>query len=79
MPSGRKVAKDRVTILITANMAGEKMPLLMIGKTMKPRGFPKDMLKLPLQYEATKKAWMNRDIFSRFLKSWDRKLRIEGA
>ncbi len=46
---GCKVPKDRVTILVCANMDGsEKRRLLMIGKSKRPRYFPKDITKLPL-------------------------------
>jgi hypothetical protein len=60
--SGKK-SKERITVLIGANMSGtEKLPLLVIGKSAKPRCFKnKDV---PLDYTANKKAWMTGDIFA---------------
>lgn len=64
----------------------EKVPLLVIGKSKKPRCFKN--AKIPVEYEANKKAWMTSkfnlkyfwlnfvlgDIFEQWLKRWDRKL-----
>ena len=36
---GIKMSKDRVTLLVGGSMAGEKLPLLVIGKSKKPRCF----------------------------------------
>ncbi|KAI6648380.1 Tigger transposable element-derived protein 4-like isoform X4 [Oopsacas minuta] len=58
LPGGKK-AKDRITVMLCANMSGtEKDPLLAIGKSKQPRSFPKVLSKLPIRYEATKNAWM---------------------
>lgn len=55
--SGGKKSKERVTVLIGANASGtEKLPLFMIGKSVKPRCFKN--AKLPFKYEANKRAWM---------------------
>jgi hypothetical protein len=54
--SGKK-SKERLTALVGANMSGtEKLPLLIIGKSAKPRCFKN--AKIPLEYTANKKAWM---------------------
>ncbi len=38
---GGKVAEERGTVLVMCNVDGsDKLPLLMIGKSKKPRGFP---------------------------------------
>ncbi len=74
-PSGGKAAKDQLSVLITCNMDGsEKKKLLVIGKSKKPRGFPRDFSTLPVQYENSKNAWMISNIFTKFLKGWDQEL-----
>lgn len=55
--SGGKKSKERITVLVGSNMDGsEKIPLLIIGKSKKPRCFKS--AKIPVEYEANKKAWM---------------------
>lgn len=61
-------------MLVGANMDGsEKLPLLMIGKAVKPRCF-KSVKSLPVQYEANKKAWMTGELFENWLISLDKKM-----
>ena len=69
---GGKHSKDRVTVLVGANADGsEKLPLLVIGKSKKPRCF-KNVKSLPVQYDASKKAWMNSTIFESWIRKLDR-------
>ena len=56
--SGGKYSKNRLTGLVCGNAVGEKLPLLVIGKSKKPRCF-KDVSTLPCQYTNQKKSWMN--------------------
>lgn len=59
---GCKIAKDRVTFLPCANVTGtHKIPILLIGKSKKPRAFKN--IRLPLEYSSSKNAWMTRSIF----------------
>jgi hypothetical protein len=52
---GKKEPKSRVTLLVGANMQGsDKLPLLVIGKSAKPRAF--NNVKVPVTYLANKKA-----------------------
>uniref|UniRef100_A0A8C4XHT4 HTH CENPB-type domain-containing protein n=1 Tax=Erpetoichthys calabaricus TaxID=27687 RepID=A0A8C4XHT4_ERPCA len=68
---GRKKSKEHVTLLLGANMSGlEKLPALLIGKSLKPRCF-KNVKSLPMHYEANKKAWMTSELFSKWLKKVD--------
>ena len=53
--AGEKLSKERLTVLVTASMAGKKLPLLVIGKSANPRCF-KNIKKLPLPYKSNKKA-----------------------
>lgn len=72
--SGGKNSKERLTILVGANMDGsEKLPLLMIGKSAKPRCF-KDVKSFPVQYKSNKKAWMTAQLFKEWLVTLDTKL-----
>uniref|UniRef100_A0A674JH65 HTH CENPB-type domain-containing protein n=1 Tax=Terrapene triunguis TaxID=2587831 RepID=A0A674JH65_9SAUR len=68
-------SKDRVTVLVCANMDGsDKRPLVMIGTSKRPRCFPVDFRKLPLNYVSSANAWMTGEIFIKWLKKWDRQL-----
>ena len=67
--AGGKMSKERLTVLVSASMMGEKLPLLVIGKSAKPRCF-KGVKRLPLEYKSNSKAWMTCSIFT----SWLRKL-----
>ena len=70
--SGGKNSKERVMLLVGANMDGsEKLPLLMIGKSANPRCF-KNVKSKPVEYRANKKAWMTADIFEDWLLKLDK-------
>ena len=76
--TGGKMSKERVTILVCANMSGsEKLPLLAIGKFKKPRCF-RGVTCLPVEYEANRNAWMTAAIFEEWLRKWDEKLGRRG-
>jgi hypothetical protein len=50
----------------------EKLPILAIGKSKKPRSFKNK--KIPVEYKANLKAWMTAKIFEEFLNAWDERL-----
>ena len=75
--SGGKKPKDRLTVLVGASMTGEKLPLLVIGKSKSPRCFA-GVRSLPLQYTANTKAWMTSEIFTSHLEKWNRKLHAKN-
>ena len=76
--NGGKQSKERLTVLVAVNMSGkEKLPLLVIGKYLKPRCF-KGVQTIPVQYEANKKAWMLSHIFTSWLTKLDKKFMQEG-
>jgi len=53
--SGGKRSKERLTVMVCANMSGtEKIPILIIGKSANPRCF-KNVKTLPTQYTSNKK------------------------
>ncbi|XP_025420067.1 jerky protein homolog-like [Sipha flava] len=65
LAKGHKVKKERVTLRPCSNASGDlKFPLLVIGKSAKPRAFKNvNMSALPAQYTSQKSAWMNGNIF----------------
>jgi len=72
--SGGKLSKDRITVMVAANMSGTiKKKLLIIGKSKNPKCF-KNVRSLPVDYENNRKAWMTSDIFVKWVRDWDREL-----
>ncbi len=66
--SGGKLSKERLTVLLCANSDGsEKLPPLVIGKSVKPHCF-KHVKRLPCDYSGQRKAWMTGDRFTAWLK-----------
>lgn len=71
---GGKLSKERITVLVCANMTGsEKLKLLVIGKSANPRCF-RGVKSLPVDYKSNRRAWMTSAIFETMLRAWDRKL-----
>lgn len=60
---GRKLSKERVTVLLCANASGSKKKIkpILIGKAKRPRSFRNK--ELPLNYMHSKSAWMHSGIF----------------
>lgn len=76
--TGGKYSKQRITLLIGANMDGsEKLPLFMIGKSANPRCF-KNIKNKPVKYTSNNKAWMTSDIFEKWLLDLDKKMYKEN-
>ncbi|OAE35393.1 hypothetical protein AXG93_2587s1080 [Marchantia polymorpha subsp. ruderalis] len=75
---GRKQNKERITIVICCNADGnDKLPLCIIGKSLKPRCFKHlNMEALGCRYHANKNAWMTQGVFRLWLLAFDR--RMEG-
>lgn len=74
---GGKLSKQRLTILLCANMSGtEKREVFVIGKSVRPHCF-KHVKKLPVIYRGNSKAWMTSDFFSEYLRQWDLQLKKE--
>ncbi|KRY36187.1 NADH dehydrogenase [ubiquinone] 1 beta subcomplex subunit 10, partial [Trichinella spiralis] len=69
---GGSFSKERLTILLAANAAGEKLVPLVIGKTAYPRAFRDarvDVSKLPVTWKYSKSTWMSAEIFVEWLKA----------
>lgn len=58
--------KDRVTLMLCTNAAGEKAPILMIGKSARPRSLKN--VKTPVVYDANKKGWMTVALATKWFK-----------
>ncbi|KAJ8889802.1 hypothetical protein PR048_009306 [Dryococelus australis] len=72
--SGCKLSKDRVTLLVGANMDGsKKLPLLIIGKSANPRCFQNVKFKT-VEYKSNRKAWMTCELFEKWLVKLDKKM-----
>lgn len=72
---GGKLSKERITVLVAANMSGtEKRKLLVIGKSKNPRCF-KHIKQLPVTYKANKSAWMTSQFFEEEVRKWDAELK----
>ena len=69
---GSKQSKERLTILVGAYMDGEKLPLLAIGKSAKPRCFRGS--PIPIIYRNQPNSWMDYNIFNEYLLKIDSKL-----
>lgn len=77
--AGKKAAKQRLTILLCANMEGDKEDPLIIGKSKNPRCFKGNHVdKLPLEWVSNKKAWMTTEIMTRWLHKFDNKMKKQN-
>ncbi|GFW69232.1 jerky protein homolog-like [Trichonephila clavipes] len=63
---GYKKSKDRVTLMACSiSFGNHKLPLMVIGKSAKPRAFKNvNMKSLLVYYRSQKKAWMNAMLFN---------------
>ena len=63
---GRSVmsSKDWVTLMVCTNAVGEKVPLMMIGKSKKPRAFYGIQKPSGIVYVHQENAWINSNIAS---------------
>jgi len=70
-----KLSKERLTIFVASNMTGtdKKKRLLIIGKSKKL----KNVKNLIIDYKSNKKTWITGDIFSNWLKEWNKQLTKE--
>ena len=73
---GGKQSKVRITGMAASNALGDKIPMFVIGKSVKPRCF-KGIKKKPCRYRAQKKSWMTSDLFEEWVRELDRKFQRE--
>jgi hypothetical protein len=75
--TGGKRSKERITLLVGANMSGtEKLPLLAIGRSKKPRAFRNK--EVPVKYQANSRSWMTAKIFENEMIEWDKQVSKQG-
>ena len=75
--NGGKNSKDRITVLLAASAAGEKLRPLVIGKSKKSRcfyGF--EIPTLGVDYDYSKKSWMTMGIFTAWLNPLNNRMRL---
>ncbi|GBN47868.1 Jerky -like [Araneus ventricosus] len=67
---GYKKSKDQVSLLVCANASGtDKLPLLLIGKSKKPRSFKNiNVNSLLVKFRSQRSAWMNSEIFEKWFR-----------
>ncbi|XP_015793972.1 tigger transposable element-derived protein 6-like [Tetranychus urticae] len=76
---GDKIFKERVSILFCVCKNGFKMKPLIIGRSVKPRCFHSGCFEnLNVDYIAQENAWMNRNIFEKWLTDWHNKLILDN-
>ena len=73
---GGKHSKERITIFVAASATGEKLPLLVIGKSAKPRALRNK--NIPVKYKSSSKAWMNSNIFIEHVRAIDRTMTMSN-
>ena len=75
---GGKHSKLRLTVLLCCNMSGNhKLRPLVIGKSKNPRCF-KNARSLPCPYESSKRAWITRDLFAKWVVEFNRTMASNG-
>ena len=67
-----KHSQVRLTGMSAISATGEKLPLLVIGKSQNSRCF-KNVKSLPCMCKAQEKSWMDSEIFTEWIKQLDRK------
>ena len=63
--------------ICTSNALGDKIPMLVIGKSASPRCF-KYLRNLPCRYRSQKKSWMDGTLSEEWLHELDNKFEIQG-
>ena len=73
--AGGKKSKERLTLMLCANLCGEKEKAVIVGKSARPRAFmSKDVKTFPCLYKFSKKAWMTTPIFTAWLTAFNEKM-----
>ncbi|XP_054737389.1 jerky protein homolog-like [Anastrepha obliqua] len=61
---GWKMQKQRITLMVSANSSGYRLPLVVVHTAQRPRCYTKSTMNaLPVAYYAQKNAWMDQTIF----------------
>ena len=72
-------SKDRATLMVCTNAAGEKVPLAIVGKSKKPKCFSL-CEKIPPPYSNQKNAWFDKTVFLWWIREvfWPHHLKEKG-
>ena len=76
-PKGGKIQKERLTVLIVANMDGSEKLAYVIGKYANPRCL-KRARATPLPYFSSRNAWMTAAIWENILDQLNHKMALHG-
>lgn len=64
--SGKKVSKNRLTLVFVCSQLGEKLDIVFIGKAATPRPFrSRSQEACGFWYENNEKAWMTAKLFTK--------------
>lgn len=74
---GKKQLKNRITVLVSASLSGEKLPLNVIGKFKNPRCF-KNIKNLCIDYYSQQNSWMSSDIFYQIMKKMNNQFKNQN-
>ncbi|XP_015785863.1 tigger transposable element-derived protein 6-like [Tetranychus urticae] len=77
---GLRFLKDRITILLSVNLLGNKLEPFFIGKSANPRCFSEqngNNLLSKIEYASNSNAWMTKELFHRWLTKWHKNLEVE--
>jgi hypothetical protein len=77
--SGTKIDKERITCLYGCSMRGEKLPIMVIGRSKNPRCFANiDVNTLGIMYDSNKSAWMTKRLFEKYVEKVNEKMILEN-
>jgi hypothetical protein len=74
---GGKSSKERLTIKLCCNLAGDFEKPVVIGKAKTPRCL-RSVSALPVTWKCNKKAWMTSELFNEWLTAFNGKMRSQG-
>ena len=75
---GHKNFKDGVSVMLCANMTGcDKIKPMIIGKSVKPRCFTKNVNLRSINYTSSNRAWMTSTLFNMWLKGRNDNLKLK--
>jgi hypothetical protein len=75
---GVKEGRERMTVVLTVNMVGDRLKPFVIGKSANPRSFPKFNLNQRFHYDSSPNAWITNSIFMKYMNLLNREFSNEG-
>lgn len=65
--SGEKLRKERITVMVAASAAGQKVPLFFIGQSQKPRALKQAGMLGRYHWHGNSNAWMTLELFDKWM------------